>query len=273
MSDALSFIDAYAFTFLLHFVALVANIHFNPTVFLEGRFSSAAQSGYDVYFLIGQSNMVGRSVIRVGIDDDYSAILGRVFQYGYNSQTVTAATNPLDHVNEITGHMGLWLEFVKIKLGLLPPHRKILLVPCAQGDTSFRNGNWNPGDPLYNAALARLAAAMTQGGGVNVLKEVLWLQGEGDSLSAAQYRAAIQAMYDHMVLNASGMTAETPFIVGSITSILSGSAVINTALQDFAASNDAVHFVDLSDLSFNADNIHYSAAALHTAGQRYGAAA
>lgn len=237
-----------------------------------GGFKSIRVS-YDVYWLIGQSNMIGRSAIRIGIDDNYASIIGKVFQFGFNSQQVTAATNPLDHVNENAGQMGLWLEAIKTKLATLAPGRHILLVPCAQGDTSFRANNWNPGNSLYNSALASLNKAMKQGSGNNVLKEVWWLQGEGDSLSASEYRVRIQAMYDHMVANAAGMTASTKFVVGSITAALSGSAVINAALQDFAAANDPVYFVDLSDLPFNSDNVHYTAAALHTAGQRFGAAA
>ena len=249
----------------------VSNIHFNPVIFNNGRFSSSAQTGYDVYWLIGQSNMIGRSNIRAGIDDVYTAISGIVYQYGYNSQTITAATNPLDHVNENPGQMGLWLEFIKTRLAALAPGRKILLVPAAQGDTSFRAGNWNPGDPLNTSAKARLASAMAQGNGSNVLKAVLWLQGEGDSLSASEYRANLQAMYNDFVATAAGMNADTPFIVGTITGALSGSAVINASLEDFANSNAAAHFVDLRDLPFNGDNVHYTNASLYTAGQRYGA--
>lgn len=226
--------------------------------------------GYDVYWLIGQSNMVGRSSIRAGIDDDYSAIIGKVLQYGYSDQTIKPATNPLDHVNENAGQMGMWLEAVKTKLPTLPANRQILLVPAAQGDTSLAS-NWSPGQPQNTNAKLRLASAMASGSGVNRLKEVWWHQGEGDSLTAADYRTRIQAMYDDFVNTASGMTADTPFLCGSITSILQGSAVVNASLQDFAASNPAVRFVDMSDLPFNSDQIHYTNAALYTAGQRYGA--
>jgi len=249
------------------------NLYRNPiTGELESGYDPT--NGYDVYWLIGQSNMIGRATIRGGIDDDYSQVSGLVYQFGYNSQTVTAATNPLDHVNENAGQMGLWLEFCKAIVPSLVGNRKILLVPCSQGGTSFNANNWNPGNTLYNAALARLASAMTQGSGVNTFKGALWLQGESDadagSTAAGLYRTKIQAMYDAMVANASGMTASTPFIVGTIKPDKPNAPTINSALDDFALDNTAVQFVDLTDLAWF-DSDHYNAASLATAGQRYAA--
>lgn len=239
---------------------------------LQGSYDPS--TGYDVYWLIGQSNMIGRAAIRAGIDDVYTDVSGLVYQFGYNSQTVTAATNPLDHVNENTGQMGLWLEFCKAIVGDIVGDRKILLVPCSQGGTSFSGNNWNPSNTLYTAALARLASAMTQGAGYNILKGALWLQGESDadagSTAAGLYRTKIQAMYNAMVTNASGMTASTPFIVGTIKPDKTNAPVINAALEDFALDNTAVQFVDLTDLSWF-DSDHYTAASLATAGQRYAA--
>lgn len=230
--------------------------------------------GYDVYWLIGQSNMIGRAAIRTGIDDDYSAISGKVFQFGYNSQTVSAATNPLDHVNENAGQMGLWLEFIKPKVAGLTGSRQILLVPSAQGGTGFATNNWNPGNTLNNAAKARLTSAMTQGSGYNVYKGAVWLQGETDADSgasaAANYLTAVQAMYDNFVstLSAQGFTASKPFIVGSIKPDKPNASTINTALQTFATNNAAVEYVNLTDLTF-LDADHYDAPSLFTAGQRY----
>lgn len=231
--------------------------------------------GYDVYWLIGQSNMIGRASIRSGTDDNYSSVTNLVYQYGFTSQSISAATNPLDHVDENAGQMGLWLEFAKAKVSGLTGGRKILLVPCAQGGTSFDAGNWNPGNSLYNSALSRLSAAMSSGSGSNQLRGVLWLQGESDadagSTPAGLYRTRIQSMYDAMVSNASGMTSSTPFIVGTIKPDKPNAPTINAALQDFADDNAAVGIVSLTDLAWYDAN-HYDAASLATAGQRYAAA-
>lgn len=237
---------------------------------LQGSYDLS--SGYDVYWLIGQSNMIGRAPIRSGIDDNYTAVSGLVYQFGYNAQTVTAATNPLDHVNENAGQMGIWMEFCEALIPDLIGDRKILLVPCAQGGTSFNANNWNPGNTLYNAALARLASAMTQGGGTNLLKGALWLQGESDAdagtTPASLYQGRLQAMYDAMVINASGMNSDTPFIVGTIKPDKPNASVINAALAAFSTANIPAQFVDLTDLAWF-DSDHYNAASLATAGQRY----
>ena len=162
-----------------------------------------ANVGYDVYWLIGQSNMIGRAPIRSGIDDDYSVIAGKVFQFGFTSHTVTAATNPLDHSNENAGQMGLWLEFIKTKVASLTGSRQILLVPCAQGGTGFATAHWNPGNSLNNSAKARLTSAMAQGNGYNVYKGAIWLNGESDAdagtTAANNYLTAVQAMYNNSI--------------------------------------------------------------------------
>lgn len=216
--------------------------------------------------------MIGRATIRAGVDDNYTAVSGRVFQFGYNAQSISAATNPLDHVNENAGQCGLWLDFVKALLPTLANGRKILLVPCAQGGTSFSANNWNPGNTLYNNALARLASAMSQGSGENVLKGALWLQGESDAdagdTAANAYLTKLQAMYDAMKSNAVGMSASTPFVVGTIKPDKPRANIINAALQTFVNNNSAARFVDLTDQSF-IDSDHYTAASLAVAGVRY----
>lgn len=232
----------------------------------------ASAPGYDVYLLAGQSNMIGRAAIRVGIDDDYTAVSGSVFQYGYNSQTVDAAANPLDHVNENPGDMGLWLEFCDLAVASLEAGRQILLVPVSQGGTSFDNNNWNPGDSNYEGAKSRLASAMAEGAGTNALKAVLWLQGESDAdagaPAAAAYQGNLQAMYDAMVPTFSGMTIATPFIVGTIKPDKPNATAINSGLSGFATATTPAQYVDLTDLSWF-DSDHYDAPSLVTAGSRF----
>lgn len=235
-------------------------------------------SGYDVYILTGQSNMIGRATLRAGIDDDYSAIAGKVFQYGYDSHTVTPATNPLDHYNEIAGSMGLWLEFAKSKLNTLYGNRKILLVPSARGGTSFAANQWNPpSDSCYTNMISRSNEAMAlSSGGQNVLKQVLWLQGESDADAGASaalaHRDNMQILYNAMKANITGMTANTPFICGSIRAAKPQANVINAGLQVFAGNNPSVKYVSLVDQTY-IDSDHYTAESLAVAGQRFGSAA
>jgi hypothetical protein len=257
----------------------VHNIHINPPIVANGRFSTLAQYGFEIIPNDGQSNMISRPDIRPGIDDDYSAIAGRVFQFGYHSQQITDATNPLDHVNEIAGDMSLGIEYAKAIFPFLPACRKILLVPIAQGGTSFAAGNHNPGDPLYNSGQSRIAAAFTAaaaaGGVTNRMHSYLWLQGESDADAGASaanlYRPRIQARYDHMLANTVGFSSTVPFICGTIKPDKPNASIINSALFDFAAANDAVRCVDLRDLSFYDDN-HYDAPSVAKIGLRFAGA-
>lgn len=229
-------------------------------------------AGFLVVWIIGQSNGIGRAAIRAGVDDDYSTVAGRVFQYGYTTQTVTAATNPLDHVNENAGQMGFWLEFCKTLLPTLAPDKKILLVPCCQGGTSFSANNWNPGNSLNTAAKARLAAAMNYGPAMNTLHSVIFWQGESDAdagaTAAGLHQGKAQIMYDDFVSTASGMTSVTPFLVGTIKPDKPNAPTINAGLFALAEANPAITAVDFRDLSWF-DSDHYTAAALATAGQRF----
>lgn len=232
--------------------------------------------GWDIYpFVKVQSNGIGRASIRPGIDDDYSAVSGRVFQYGYNAQQVMPATNPLDHVNENPGQMGLWLEFVKLLVPLLTGQRKILLVPCGQGGTSFAGGFWNPGNSLDNNAKARVASALALPGGTNRICAVLTILGESDadagSAAASLFQSRYQTAYNDYVANVPGFSASIPWIMGTINPAKPNAATINNALFNLAATNGAMQCIDCRDLSF-LDNDHYDAPSLATIGQRFAAA-
>lgn len=231
-------------------------------------------TGYDVVGLWGQSNMVGRGawVTGTGGDNDYTAITAKTQQYGYTSQSLLSVSNPLDFVDETANTNGLWLNFSRSYMNKLQSNRKLLLQPGAQGGTSFSANNWNPGNTLYESCLTRLNAAMTQGSGYNVLKAILWLQGESDadagSTAAGLYLSKIQAMYNDMVTRVTGMTSSTRFIVGSIKPDKPNASIINAALQSFVVANSAARYVDLTDLTFFDAN-HYTSPSLNIAGLRY----
>jgi hypothetical protein len=231
--------------------------------------------GWDIYLIAKcQSNGIGRANIRPGVDDDYSAITGKVFQFGYNSQQVAPATNPLDHVNENPGQMGLWLEFVKPLVPLLFGQRKILLLPCAQGGTSFSGGHHNPGNSLDNGVKARIASALALPGGANRICAVLTILGESDAdagaTAASLFQGRYQVAYNDYVSNVPGINAATPWIMGTINPAKPNATTINNSLFNLAAANAAMHCVDCRDLSFF-DNDHYDAPSLATIGQRFAA--
>lgn len=259
-------------------VDIVFNAHRSGGKLTSDAIGSAPvipNEGYDIFWMTkAQSNTIGRATIRAGIDDVYTAIAGKVFQYGYNAQTVSAATNPLDHVNENAGQMGLWLEFCKSVIPSLIGNRKILLVPCAQGGTSFNGGHWNAGNSLDNSAKARLASALALPGGTNRLCGVLTLLGESDAdagaTAAGLFQSRYQAAYNDYLANVPGINANTPWIMGTIKPDKPNAPAINTALASLDAANEGMHLVSCVDLAWF-DSDHYTAASLATIGQRFAA--
>ncbi|KZZ75252.1 hypothetical protein A3765_10540 [Oleiphilus sp. HI0130] len=225
--------------------------------------------GYELLALWGQSNAIGRATLRGGTDDNYSKVANVVYQYGYNGQTIAAATNPLDHVNEQSNDMGLWLSLCNELVDILPYKRRILLAPCAQGGTSFANNHWNVGDTLYETALSRTNAALAE----NRLSRVAmmhWLQGESDADNGnTTYLADLTTMQSDAYTRLNGYDASTPFVCVSIkgSSVPANVSVINGDLQSFANSASNRHYVDATDLTMF-DSFHYDAASLEAIGLR-----
>lgn len=191
----------------------------------QGNNDSDNKDGYDVYILMGQSNMVGRGYIKKGIDDDYSLIDDKVFQFPYDENdtakhnkiskitgnVIKKATNQLDFISDVHGastgekskRTGLWKTFVETIIQKTNPKRKILLVPVAKGGSGFDYGNWNPGDFIYTAAIHSINKAMSTHPN-NTLKAILWHQGESDSgTSSARsaYRRRFTNFYNHLLLD------------------------------------------------------------------------
>lgn len=245
--------------------------------------------GYDVYGLLGQSNMVGRSNIVAGTDDNYTN-LGRVFQFPYDvngdasgnvtGTTITQATNPLDHISSVAGgsggenagQTGLWKTcFEVVQTYTRPIRRRILLVPVAKGGTSFASNNWNRGNPIYTAAKNSLNAALATHPW-NTLKAILWHQGESDAdAQNANYLSNITSMHEALKIDVPQFNDATPFIVGGIRGSSQGATWvnnINNALRAFATSRRNVVYLDTGDLTIF-DTYHYDVASLRTMGLRY----
>ncbi|HTF86294.1 MAG TPA: sialate O-acetylesterase, partial [Cellvibrio sp.] len=225
---------------------------------------------YEVIHLPGQSNQIGRADIVAGVDDDYSVVGGKVFQWGYNAQARAAAVNPLDHVNEQAGDMGHWMAMCNALVPLLAYKQAIMLTPCAQGGTGFATNNWNPGDSLYENALTRMNQSMGYHAWSN-LRAIHWIQGEtdADNNATAGYQAALEAMYDDLDGRADGFSVEVPFIAVTIlgSTVPANVPLINAALAAFVADGPERYLVDATDLTLF-DSFHYDAASLREIGAR-----
>lgn len=241
------------------------------------------QAGLDVVLLVGQSNMSGYGgYIVPGFDTTDPRI-----QQWSRAQKAILAVDPLEHPDAPlnVGRIGPGMAFARAHLKTLPDNRGVLLVPAAEAATSFAGGNWNPGNPLFEDAVARTNNALASGSG-NCLAAVLWSQGESDvgRLSGAQYQAALDRMISTLRARVAGGNNKVPFLLGQFSPDWTGttpSADQKAILDVINATPTRVPYtsvVSTTGLRSNltqglaAGSIHLDAASQRTYGARFQAA-
>lgn len=179
---------------------------------------------YDVFLLIGQSNMAGRGYM---IDGDKDIIDKRVFILNDKGEIVPA-TNPLNQYSSIRKDMSMqrinpgfsFSKKIAKKTG-----RKILLVVNARGGTSI--GQWSKGEGgegYYEEAVRRTKQAMQYG----TLKAILWHQGCANSRNADTYMNSLSALVHNLRTD---LNADVPFIAGELGRWRSRVDAFNTMIQ------------------------------------------
>lgn len=240
----------------------------------------AVQTGYDIFLIAGQSNTLnGEDSLATVPDATIDGTEANIYQLGrFGAQDGTAilADEPLDHYNAsgVTDKVGFGLVFAKkYKQDLLQAGRDILLVPCGYGNTGFSNGKWGDGEQMDSDARTRTATALQLGSGTNVLKGVLWHQGETDAKAGGawvtNYQTNLLALIDRWRTDFGN--SNLPFVVGGMvpawvdnaTNYQTVEAVIQNipTLRTYTGyANPSVPTELVSDLSFDAgEGIHYSA--------------
>ena len=187
--------------------------------------SVAADPGYDIVLLAGQSNMSGRGT---PFSRELDPLDPRIDQWGTHGRLgIKPATEPLD-MHDVPSGIGPGLQFARWYAAARPaPQRKVLLVPTAHGGTPLSSDDsplgwrWGvPGNLAENAVTQTLAAKRSADavpGTTNRIVAILWLQGEtdGDRLTPSEtYRADLDALIAGLrrALDA----PEAPFIVGTM---------------------------------------------------------
>jgi len=146
--------------------------------------NGSEKNQFDLYILMGQSNMAGRGELTDSLRSVYSdevLMLTRDLNW-------VIAKHPIHFDKPSVAGVGPGLSF-GMAMAKAYPGRKIGLIPCAVGGTSI--DKWQPGEfdkatstfP-YDDAVVRITRAMKEG----QVKGMIWLQGEADSnekLSAA----------------------------------------------------------------------------------------
>jgi len=213
---------------------------------------------FDLYLLVGQSNMAGRGKITPE-DEETNP---RVYALGVDGQWVLGKA-PLHHDIKTRG-VGPGLTFGKA-MAKAHPDATIGLIPAAVGGTIIEW--WLPGAErgLFEQAIKQAKRAMTTG----TLKGIIWQQGESDSTVA---RAPLY--HDRLVTLLHAFRHELgddnlPIVIGGLGDFLKSSKapVVNAALEQVAGEINCAAFAPASKKGHIGDRLHFNTAAAHENGE------
>ena len=234
--------------------------------------------GYDVFMVIGQSNTHSGLGLDITLDAPDSLIfqLGRFQDHNYK---IIPAIEPLDHPTFSSQKIGFALTFAKLyKNDKLVKGRKILIIPCGQGDTGFRKQRWNKGDDLYEDALTRAKFILKYHPNSKMVA-MLWHQGEAD-LNYSGYQSALDAMVINFRKDINhSLSGITPFILGGMVPYWvdkdNARITLNNIIKNTPSRISRCGFADpripflIVKPNNEVDAIHFDAAGQREMGKRY----
>jgi hypothetical protein len=219
-----------------------------------------AKDRFDIYLLMGQSNMVGRDTTTLTSQIEHSNVLA----LNTDGQWVVAREPMYVGGTGIGPGISFALEMLKAN-----PNRTIGLVPCAVGGTPLRR--WVKGADLYEKAVSRAKLAAQTG----VIKGVLWHQGESDTAKkedAESYEARLTQMLKDLRQDLG--LPKMPIVVGQLGRFLTVEKypyvkTVQAAIEHIPAVVPNAGFADSTGLTDKGDQLHFSAAAQAEFGARY----
>ena len=198
------------------------------TCFLSASAQDKVDSDeYDVFLLIGQSNMAGRGYMT---EKDKEVFDKNVFILN-DADEVVPATNPLNQYSSIRKGMSIQRinpGFSFSKKIAKKTKRKILLVVNARGGTTL--SQWSKGEGgegYYEEAVRRTKQAMQYG----TLKAILWHQGCGDSKKTDVYLDKLAVFIQNLRTD---LGADVPFIAGELGQWRSNVAAFNEMIRSIS---------------------------------------
>lgn len=238
----------------------------------KAREKGKSSSGeYDVFLLIGQSNMAGRGYM---IEGDEDIIDSNVFLLNDEGEPVPA-TNPLNQYSSIRKELsrqqicpGLgFAKKISKKTG-----RKILLVVNARGGTTIAQwAKGETGDGFYEEAVRRTQQAMKYG----TLKAVLWHQGCGDAKKTDTYMCSLATFVQNLRTD---LGVQVPFIAGELGRWRPHVAAFNEMLHsisqqiplsDWVSSEDCLPRGTADSPEPNMKDAHFGRESQIVLGERY----
>lgn len=214
---------------------------------------------YDLYLLVGQSNMAGRGLL----EEADTIAHEHVFSLNATGQFVPAK-EPL-HFDKKGRGTGPGLAFGKV-MAEVGRQSVIGLIPAAVGGTKI--SYWEPGNPrgLFEDAIYRAKIAMQSG----ELKGILWQQGESDSNAsdAPLYKERLLKLLQSF-RNELG-AKDVPIVIGGLGNFLKSQQYKNINEALIAVSNEIgnAKFSEASSLGHIGDSLHFNSKAQRENGER-----
>lgn len=226
-----------------------------------------AKDKFDLYLLIGQSNMAGRGVM------EGAEPISKLRLLKFSPRNAWApGTDPLHTDKPAAAGVGLGTSFGRV-MADADKSITVGLIPCAVGGTPLER--WVKGGDLYAQALVRAKLAMKNGR----LKGILWHQGESDSgteTTARSYAARLAQMVTD--LRADLGVGEVPFVAGKLGNFLAQTSkdgkpsfwpVVNEQLAALPTLVPKAAVVEATGLQHKGDVIHFDTPSLREFGKRY----
>lgn len=222
---------------------------------------------FDIYILMGQSNMAGRGPLTEEFKKESNP---RVFMLD-KAEDWIIARHPLHFDKPKVAGVGPGLAF-GIGMAEADPNAQIGLVPCAVGGTPIEH--WRPGaydkatdTHPYDDAVARIKAAMKSG----VIKGVIWHQGESDSSPEKAKKYLPQLI--ELIQNVRKLVGnpDLPFIVGELGRYNPAYQNINIELAKLPGQVPFTAVASSEGLVDKGDNTHFASASAEELGKRFAA--
>ncbi len=220
---------------------------------------------YDMYLLIGQSNMAGRGPLT----EAYEHLGNEKVLMLTKANIWVQAKHPLHFDKPTVAGVGPGLSF-GLEMAKNNRGKTIGLIPCAVGGTSINV--WQPGGydkatntHPYDDMLVRLKEAQKWG----TIKGVLWLQGESDSSpeKAKDYLQKLKVLIERIRTETGNNSL--PFVAGELGRYNPQYENINVLLKKLPKLVKHTAVACSKDLVDKGDKTHFDAASATEYGKRF----
>jgi hypothetical protein len=236
-----------------------------------GLFAQAAlppKEKFELYLLVGQSNMAGRGTVA----EEDRAPHPRVLMLGKDGRWVPA-TDPM-HFDKPVAGVGLGKTFGRLAAEANPAVT-VGLIPCAVGGSPI--DAWKPAvfyEPTmsypWDDAIRRAKQALASG----TLRGILWHQGESDSNEklAPAYEAKLHDLIARLRRELGA--PDVPFVAGQMGRFPGKPwdeprKTVDRAHRDLPSKVPWTAYVSSEGLADNGDQVHFDAASYREFGRRY----